>query len=241
MAQSPLELYQQAYNLHHKENSISEACDIYDGLIRDYPGTEIAGYASVQLYSIQADKTTRKLSIRRSGNNPLVIALLVVGFILFSAAIVWMVHETGRVRRAYAQQNKITEALSKMYSGEDDEALIILSELKIMARGALTPFQISADVFLRSNNFLKARQEYEAYQRLHPGDAIATTEIAKINRQEDRFIQAKLEKEKVGRTIPEEVVKTVDKSSRPAPSSAPRRRSKPSSREFIDPSDISYF
>ena len=238
---SPLKLYRKAYGLHYKERKIAEACDIYEQLIRQFPDSDVSAYASIQLQKIHADEITRTMA-RRGMPSVFVLVLLVVNLLLLAALGTLLgvyAHRTGAERE---KNGVVARALGKMYSGDDDGALDILREVKIGYRNDITPFALSAEIYRKNNDFLRARKEFETYRRLYPKDPLPEIEISEINEQEDTHIRkAMKEKEK---PIPEEVVKAEDR--RAATRSTKRRTRRPrpvkKTPKLLVPQDsISYF
>ena len=73
--------------------------------------------------------------------------------------------------RYKAEQNRIKlalTALSKVYIGDDDEALKVLTELKINSKDDIIPFELSSDLYQKKGLYEQARAEYEIFFRLNP-------------------------------------------------------------------------
>lgn len=124
---SPLEIYETAYRLHYIDKRIDEAIKYYEILIREFPDSNECGYAAVQIQKIKANgliKEFKKSS--RSANPVAVIALVLAVFsMLLSASASYYFYS-----RYKAEQNRIKlalTALSKVYIGDDDEALKVLT------------------------------------------------------------------------------------------------------------------
>ena len=82
MANSPLELYQQAYKLHYIERKIPDACKIYERLISEFPDSDACSYASIQLEKIKAGRATRELEHPGATKGPSVSFLLTAVMLL---------------------------------------------------------------------------------------------------------------------------------------------------------------
>lgn len=245
MEDSPLELYQKAYNLHYGENKIAEACDIYERLIREFPSSDACAYASIQLQKIKANDMLKGMARRRGGPGALVISLLVVNFLLVAGVGVCLFFAINQINTNNKNQFFLSNILGKMYVGKDDEALTLLEELKITTRNDILPFSLSAEIYQKNNQYLRARAEYEKYQRLYPGNPIVAEYIRKINREEDAYIKHKMREQKVKEEIPEEVMESLDRKASPKPAvRSPSKSRGPVSRRpklLVNPDSVSFF
>ena len=225
---TPLKLYKQAYVLHYKEQKIAEACDLYEQLIKEFPGSDVSAYASIQLHKIHADDATRALARRSLPTLPIIIALGANIVVLIIICIFFAV-QMNRINIEREKYSALSRALGKMYTGNDNDALDILRELKISFRNDITPFALSSEIYRKNRDYLRARKEYETYRRLYPDDPIPEMEIALINEEEDTHIKKKMsEKNEEKPPIPEEVVKEEEKEAqkRAAARAAKRKRIK---------------
>jgi hypothetical protein len=80
MAKSPLELYQQAFQL-QGEQQIQEAAVLYKEIIKQFPGANESAYAAVQLEKIMADDVAEGVG-RRSGAGGRLFAVIAVLLLL---------------------------------------------------------------------------------------------------------------------------------------------------------------
>lgn len=166
MESTSLELYETAYRLHYVENNIPESIKYYEALIKEFPDSNEAGYAIVQIQKIKAGdvaKTLKKNKLHPVSVIALVfsfISLLIVGFTCFYMLYTMQV-ERNRFSLAAC-------ALGKMYTGEDDEALKLLSKLKILDKTDIAPFDLSADIYRKQGLSTKAKVEYEIFTALNP-------------------------------------------------------------------------
>jgi tetratricopeptide (TPR) repeat protein len=184
---TPLKLYQKAYELHYSERKIVKACDIYEQIIHQFPDSEVSAYASIQLQKIRAGKFAKSGS--GQGLSLPVMVLLVVNFaaviglaIILSVALV-------QIKSRHVQARLIDQAIARLYSGRPGEALHVLKQAKILNTEEITPFLVCAEIFRKNNEFAKARQEYDTYARLNPGDSLPEIEIRSINDEESNLVQ----------------------------------------------------
>ena len=79
MANSPFELYEEAYQLHYREKKIPDAVKMYEAIMREFPDSSECGYSFIQLQKIKANAVTAKLANRDSGGKSLVVAACILG------------------------------------------------------------------------------------------------------------------------------------------------------------------
>jgi hypothetical protein len=78
MANTPFELYEEAYRLHYREKKISDAVKIYEAVMREFPDSSECGYAFIQLQKIKANEVTTCLQAGGSGwDFPTLVAVFV--------------------------------------------------------------------------------------------------------------------------------------------------------------------
>lgn len=169
MEKTPLELYETAYRLHYTENRVSDAVSYYEKLLKSFPDSNECGYAVIQLQKIKATDIAKGLRQKPAAISPIVIITLLIA--LLALSVVLFSHSSSQ-KTALRESKRITlftRALGKMYHGEDDEALKLLTELKILIKEDITPFELSADIYRKKKQFSAARGEYEMFFRLNPG------------------------------------------------------------------------
>ncbi|MBD3393085.1 MAG: tetratricopeptide repeat protein [Chitinivibrionales bacterium] len=239
---SPLKLYQKAYVLHHKEHKLAQACEIYERLIKEFPDADVSAYASVQLQKIHASEVTGKIARQRGPGLPTILLLIVNVLLLCAVGLLFGMH-VYQLDAERVKHGALAQALAKMYSGQEEEALDILRELKISFRNDITPFVISSEIYRRHNDYLRARKEYETYRRLYPDDPVPVKEIAKLNKEEDAYIKGMMQESGPKKTIPEELTKEQDrKAAARAGSGRTRKKRVPKKTRMLVPVDsISYF
>jgi tetratricopeptide (TPR) repeat protein len=241
---SPLKLYQRAYELHYKERKISDACSIYEQLIKRFPDSDVSGYASIQLHKIHANEITRKMARQLVPPFPVLLLLIVSVLLLAAAALMFGIH-VRRLNDQHMKHSSVSRALAKMSADKDDEALDVLREVKISFRKDITPFALSAEIYRKNHDYLRARKEYETYRRLYPKDPLPEAEIEEINKEEDAHIKRLMEEKKKTKALPEEVVKAQAKKRATRAVKRRRRRVvapvKPKPKMLVPADSISYF
>lgn len=191
MEKTPLQLYQKAFNLHHIEDNVNDAIKIYTTLISKHANSNVADYASVQLKKIESNRELAKPSEYRISLHPAIMILIILNILITTGTLTWLgLH----IRMYQTQQDvgkEIEQALGKMYAGKDDEAIAILHGTKILNRTNIVPYRISAEIYLKRKNYIKARSEYEAFQRHNPSSISISNDVASINRAEANYNREK--------------------------------------------------
>jgi hypothetical protein len=162
---SSLELYETAYKLHYSEGNIPEACRIYKALIDEFPNSNECGYAVIQLQKILASDVSDRMSAgKTSAGAKLFAAVAVFAFVAFFA------FSYVSLKKANAQIESlslVSQALSAMYGGNDNDALELLNKAKTLSRGTLVdPYLLSATIFMNMQHYNRARAEFDAYQKI---------------------------------------------------------------------------
>jgi len=170
---SPLELYETAYRLHYTDNRIPEALKYYDAIIREFPNSNECGYSVIQINKIKANSAAAAIAPKKKGGALTIISFLLCLFIIGAlGAGAYLAHERvlPQVERAQKRENLAIRALSKMIDGKNEEALLILDQLKELSDTAdITPYELSAQIYSRGGSIPQARAEYEAFYRMNPG------------------------------------------------------------------------
>lgn len=183
MENSPLEIYETAYRLHYIDKRIDEAIKYYEILIREFPDSNECGYAAVQIQKIKANGLIREFTKSSKSANPVTVVALVLAVIsiLLSASASYYFYS-----RYKAEQNRTKLALialSKVYIGDDDEALRVLTELKINSKNDIIPFELSSDLYQKKGLYEQARAEYEIFFRLNPTMRPTNLQLLKMKLQ----------------------------------------------------------
>jgi len=171
MEQTPLELYETAYRLHYTEHRIADAVLYYQRLIKEFPDANECGYAAIQLQKIKASDVASDIASvmaggkRKSSLEPVLLAvciltLAVCGYVFYTVNR----HVNTEEKRVGLALN----ALSKFSRGNHEDALKLLSEMKMMKIDDIMPYELSADIYRMDNKFDLARKEYTTFFQLNP-------------------------------------------------------------------------
>lgn len=250
---SPLEIYETAYRLHYIDNRIAEAVKYYEILIREFPDSNECGYAAVQIQKIKANGLIDDLNTSSKPNNPLAIITLIVSIIsiLLCASISYYFFSMYKF-----EQNRIRltiNALSKAYIGDDNEALRVLTELKINGKTDILPFELSSDLYKKKGLFEQARSEYEIFFRLNPSQKPTDLQLSKMKLQQEKLpvssdttvVQSKnIQVENQKKPLPENIA--PDSVQVPAARFQKKNLSQPNQKPvkgifLVDPDSLSFF
>jgi tetratricopeptide (TPR) repeat protein len=165
---SPLELYETAYNLHYIDKKISNAVLAYEKLIKEFPESNECGYAVIQLQKIRSANLSSEIKNAEKSQNPLLVIAFVFALlaILACGATVWYFKKL--LEEEKYRTMLTTTAIGKMLRGDDDDALRVLEELKVVDKGNITPFELAADIYRKRDDLKKAAGEYELFFKQNP-------------------------------------------------------------------------
>ncbi len=234
----PLQQYKKAYDLHYKSHDPDRAAELYRELMQNFPESDVSMYASIQLAKIQSHRgsgeTFDEISSKKSKTGVFTVILLLLNLLCTAGLIAGLVLYSQYVAKRQEGLAKISHAVTKLSMGKEDDAIGILNEVKIVNNGDITPYRITADIHCKNNNFLKARNEYEAFQRLYPENLLVAAAVKKVNDEEDAYIQEEKKRQLAKDTVRVEKVtkRKGTKSSYREPQPKPRK---------IHRGDISYF
>ncbi len=240
METTPLQIYKKAYDLQYRENNPEKARILYRELLRDYADSDASLYASIQLSKIQS-QTPSKGPIdfekddapkRRSSTGWVVVILLILNLLLSAALIVGFTLHVRSVTDRNENISRLIVSVGKLAAGRDEKALEILTELKIALKKDIAPYVISADIYCKHHDYLRARREYEAYDRLYPGNIEVRRGVKTVNKAEDRYMKEtrriQAQQDSIARAV---LKKEPEKEPEPEPVRRP----------IIRRDDISYF
>ena len=156
MANSPLDLYEEAYRLQYHENKIPDAVKVYEAIIRDFPDSNECAYSVIQLQKVKANDITKALKKIPSGVNSMLIVALMTSFFALAAALVGVLLLFREVKTEHKRTSLAIAALGKMYCGDETNALKILDEIKSISPRDVMAFEVSADIYRRHDQPAKA-------------------------------------------------------------------------------------
>jgi hypothetical protein len=152
MANTPLELYEDAYRLHYHEKKIPEAIKVYEALIRDFPDSNECSYAVIQLQKVKATDITKALKKGATTLYPLIIVAFMSSFIALLVAIVGTLFLFQQLRLEHHRSTLAVAALGKMYGGKEEDALKLLEEMKSFSSQDVLVSELSADIANQQNS-----------------------------------------------------------------------------------------
>jgi hypothetical protein len=146
MADTPLELYEEAYRLHYHEKKIPEAARIYETIIRDFPDSNECGYAFIQLQKVKANDISKLLKKGPAALYPMLIIAFMSSFIALIVAIIGTLFLFQQLRLEHNRTTLAIIALSNMSSGKVDYALKIIDEMKASSPLDILVSELSSDI-----------------------------------------------------------------------------------------------
>lgn len=185
MEKTPLELYETAYKLHYLEKKNHEAVSHYEQLIKSFPDSDECGYAAIQLQKIKTGNLSETIRKTQISVHPLAVVSLIIACLSLLACGAVMYYSKQQLK---IEQDRVTltiSTLGKIFRGEDDEALRLLTELKTVHKEDLTPFELSADIYRKNHLYKKAKEEYELFFRLNPGRQPSKSELSLMESDSD--------------------------------------------------------
>lgn len=247
---SPLEIYETAYRLHYVDNRISEALKYYEILIKDFPESNECGYAAVQIQKIKANGLIKEFKKSGRSSHPLAVIAFILSIlsILFSGALSYYFYS-----RYTVEHNRVKlalSALSKVYIGDDDEALRVLTELKITDKNDILPFELSSDLYQKQGLNEQARSEYEIYFRLNPSIKPSALQFSKMKHQtntaetlikKEQPYKSNTQNQETLEEKPQSTPKKAASTPRKLPNNTQNKQKQIKSLFLVDPDSISYF
>jgi hypothetical protein len=185
-ANSPLELYEKAYRLQYDENRVPEACRLYKLIIDEFPDSNECGYAVIQLEKIIAGTVSERINVTSRWNTIFAVVAIVVSIASLVGVILFGSIYTKAVDTRLSSLSLVSQALAKLQAGKDKEALEILENAKSIAKNKdMTPYLLSADIFLKRQQFSRAMSEFDTLKKLSGAEALASQEIARAKAEQE--------------------------------------------------------
>lgn len=183
MADTPLELYEEAYKLHYHEKKIPDAVRLYETIIRDFPDSNECGYAFIQLQKVKANDISKMLKKGPSSLYPMIIIAFIASILALTIAIIGTVFLFQQLRQEHHRSTLAMIALGKMYAGSDEFALKIIEEMKSSSQVDIITSEFTSDIFARKRAAARASQpppaETAARPSLTVSEAVAKPAPAK--------------------------------------------------------------
>jgi hypothetical protein len=216
-ANSPLELYEMAYRLHYDEGRIPEACRMYKAIVDEFPDSNECGYAVIQLEKILAQKVSERINVSSRWTGVLAVISIVVSICCLVAVILISGMATKTLNARLSSISLTSQALGKLSVGKDKQALDLLDDAKSAAQyKEAAPYLLSADIYMKKQQYAKAMAEYEALRKVSGSETVAKEEMVKAKAEEENAMHRPAVAE---RTI--EDTQVVQKSVEPAESPKP--------------------
>jgi hypothetical protein len=237
MANTPLELYENAYQLQYYEKKIPDAIKIYEAIIRDFPDSNECGYAVIQLQKIKSRDITKALKAGASKGYPLLFFAFMSSFFALLVALIGILLLFHQLRVEHHRTTLAISALGKIYCGNEEGALKVLDEMKDFSRQDVLAFEISADIFRKHN------QSPQAPPLTPPpaGPVITDTALKAAPPTEETHADDAAAGKKYAKALQQKPL--VTKKAAAVPSPAVRQRPGKGKRGplIVDPDSISYF
>ena len=151
MANTPLELYENAYQLQYYEKKIPDAIRLYEAIIREFPDSNECGYAVIQLQKIKSRDIAKALKTGSSKGHPLLLVASMSSFFALLVALAGIIFLYHQVRLEHQRTTLAITAIGKMYCGNEEGALKTLDEMKDFARQDVLAYELSSDIFRKHN------------------------------------------------------------------------------------------
>ncbi len=191
---SAIELYQEAYSLHFKENRPDLAKELYREIIEKYPDSDEREYAQFLLTKItpQADTETAE----RTSSFPLVAAIsFFIGITLIIANIGFFVFIT-KEQKSSMYMEKIILAINSIQSGNSYEALLHLSEAKYIQPKRIGSYSLASEIYVSKKRFDRAMDEYRSIIAIDPSNMFALERLKHIKELKEKNLKFERKKKK---------------------------------------------
>jgi len=162
MADTPLELYEEAYRLHYHEKKIPEAARIYETIIRDFPDSNECGYAFIQLQKVKANDVSKALKKGPASLYPMLIVAFTSSFIAVIVAIIGTLFLFQQLRLEHQRATLAIIALSKIYCGKEDYALKVIDEMKVSSPLDVLVSELSSDIISKKRSTIRSSPQVSA-------------------------------------------------------------------------------
>lgn len=197
MHKTALEMYRDAYNLHYKIGDTEKAKKIYHEIIEGYPVSDAADYASIQLKNIDDNisiiGSSESVPLKKTSAAPMVVSILTL--LITVTILVFGILHIRKTELKLKNMSDLSMAQNKIMIGNMDEALLILSELKIKNDDSILPFVMASDIYVDKKDFKKARHELQTFQRLNPGNDDIKAYLKRLDDKEALYKMEKRKKE----------------------------------------------
>ncbi len=210
MNPTPLQRYKEAYTLQYVEHDTTLARKMYQQLVKEFPGSDIAEYATIQLEEMSKvidGDIAPKTPITKSGVPIVMMIALIINFLL-SVFLFVMLSVNGQAHKRNSKELKeyvqeYSRVFSKLYTNSEGEAFNILGEIKRSNENDISPYEVTADMYLKRHKFQKARREYKQFIRRNPNQSIPDGRFAYIDKAEELYKNKTMPKQDTVETFSE--------------------------------------
>jgi hypothetical protein len=238
MANTPLELYENAYQLQYYEKKIPDAIRIYEAIIRDFPDSNECGYAVIQLQKIKSRDITNALKAGATRGYPLLIVAFMASFFALLVALVGILLLFHQLRVEHHRTTLAISAIGKIYCGNEEGALKVLDEMKDFSRQDVLAFELSSDIFRKHNQSPQPPP-------LTPPPALPaspdTTHKAAVPPQEEMQVDDAAAGKKYAKALQQKPLAPKKAVAAPTPTLRQRPGKGKKGPLIVDPDSISYF
>jgi hypothetical protein len=190
LANSPLELYEKAYRLHYDEGRIPEACRIYKAIVNEFPDSNECGYAVIQLEKILAQSVSERINVSSRWVGVLAVIALVVSACCCAAVALIGATYVRNINARLSSISLVSQAIGKMSVGKDKDALDLLADAKSALQNKdIAPYLLSADIYMKKQQYGRAMAEYDTLRKLPGGETIAKEEMVKAKAEEENAMR----------------------------------------------------
>jgi hypothetical protein len=155
MANTPLELYESAYQLQYYDKKIPDAIRIYEAIVREFPDSNECGYAVIQLQKIKSRDIERAIK-SGSSRGSLGIIAFIAGLMALIAVACACFYLLSQLKQERQRTTLALSAIGKMYCGNEEGALKTLDEMKSFSTQDGLAAELSTDIFRKHNQAAQA-------------------------------------------------------------------------------------
>lgn len=199
MHKTALEMYRDAYELHYIVGDTEKAKKIYNEIIEGYPVSDAADYASIQLKSIEIplESISSNDRVQVKESSPIAIVVSILTLVITIVIFVFGFLHIKNTEFELKNMSDLSLAQNKIMIKNYDEALLILSELKIKNEKNILPFILASDIYADRKDFKKAKHELQTFKRLNPANTEIGIYLKRLEDKESLFLAKLKEKEKL--------------------------------------------
>lgn len=214
-------MYRDAYNYHYKIGDMESAKKIYQEIIEGYPVSDAADYAAIQLKTMEetggVPNVLSETPIKKGSNAPLVVSIITLAITI--TILMFGILHIQKTENEIKSMSNLSLAQNKILIGNNDEALLILSELKIKNEDNIIPFVLASDIYVSKKDFKKAKHELQTFQRLNPDNKDVEMYLKRLDDKEALHVseRKRIQREKSEKLIKKNPIKRSNYFKEPEP------------------------